>query len=83
MSVDQETRGSISTPDRVETRLGSLEFTDGAPSPQTLEKLYVHLGFLHGVNAYLNAFPAASTAALRQGFQSLGAEDDSIWASST
>jgi len=35
------------------------------------------------VNAYLNAFPAASTAALRQGFQSLGAEDNSIWASST
>lgn len=78
MSVDQETRGSISTPDRVETRLGSLEFTDGAPSPQTLEKLYDHLGFLHGVNAYLNAFPAASTAALRKGFQSLGAEDNSI-----
>ena len=83
MSVDQETRGSISTPDRVEPRLGSLEFTDGAPSPQTLEKLYDHLDFLHGVNAYLNAFPAASTAALRQGFQSLGAEDNSIWASST
>jgi hypothetical protein len=78
MSVDQETLSSISTPSRVETRLGTLEFTDGAPSSKTLEKVYDHLDLLHGVNVYLNAFAGASTAALRQGFISAGAEDNSV-----
>jgi uncharacterized membrane protein HdeD (DUF308 family) len=55
-----------------------LEFTDGAPSGQTLEKLYDHLDFLHGVNVYLDAFATVSTAALRQGFHSVGAEDNSV-----
>jgi hypothetical protein len=43
MSVDQETPGSLSTPDRVETRKGTLELTDGAPSPQTLAKVMTTL----------------------------------------
>jgi len=30
--VTNETLASISTPDRVESRLGTLEFDDGAPS---------------------------------------------------
>jgi hypothetical protein len=32
-----------------------LEFTDGAPSPQTLAKVYDHLDFPNGVNVYLTA----------------------------
>jgi hypothetical protein len=39
MGIDQ-TLASISTPDRVGTSLGTLEFTEGAPSGQTLEKLH-------------------------------------------
>ena len=31
---------SISTPDKVESRLGTLEFDDGAPSAATAEMLY-------------------------------------------
>jgi len=34
--VTAETLASISTPDRVETRLGALEFTDGAPADASL-----------------------------------------------
>ena len=83
MSVDQETRGSISTPDRVETRLGSLEFTDGAPSPQTMEKLLRPPRLPPRGERLPERLPGRPTAALRQGFQSLGAEDNSIWASST
>ena len=33
--VSEETLTSLSTPDRVETRLGTLEFRDGAPSAET------------------------------------------------
>lgn len=76
--IPKEVLDSISTPDRVETRLGTLEFLDGAPSQATVDTLYDHLDFLHGVNAFLNAFPGASLYAMRQGFISAGAQDNSI-----
>ena len=63
-----EVLASLSTPDRVESRIGTLEFTDGAPTAKTVETLYDHLDFVHGLNAFLTAFPAASTQAMRQGF---------------
>ena len=47
--VPAETSGSISTPDRVESRLGTLEFRDGAPTRATADLLYDHLDFVHGV----------------------------------
>ena len=69
---------SISTPDRVESRLGTLEFDDGAPSDATAALLYDHLDFMNGVQAFLGALPGASLAAMRRGFQSAGAEDNSF-----
>lgn len=76
--VSAETLGSISTPDRVESRLGTLEFRDGAPTRATADLLYDHLDFVHGVEAFINAFPGASLAAIRQGFLSIGVEDNSV-----
>ena len=60
------------------TRFGLLEFRDGAPSITTVETLYENLDFLHGVNVFVNAFQGASTYALRQGFRSVGVEDNSV-----
>ena len=68
----------LSTPDRVESRLGGLEFTDGAPSAKTVETLYDHLDYVHALNAFLTAFPAASTWAIREGFLGIGVEDNSV-----
>ena len=76
--VSADTLASISTPDRVESRLGTLEFTDGAPTPATAALLYDHLDFVHGVDAFDRAFPGASLAAMRRGFQSIGVEDNSV-----
>jgi hypothetical protein len=76
--VSAETLRSISTPDRVESRLGTLEFHDGAPSKATAERLYDHLDFVHGVEAFINAFPGASVAAIRQGFLDIGVQDNSV-----
>ena len=76
--VSAETLRSISTPDRVESRLGTLEFRDGAPTKATAELLYDHLDFVHGMEAFINAFPGASVAAIRQGFLSIGVEDNSV-----
>ena len=68
----------ISTPDKLQTRLGPLEFKDGAPSKETVEKVYDHLDFMHASEAFLNAFRGASLVAGRKGFISAGAEDNSI-----
>ena len=68
----KEVLARISTPDRVESRLGGLEFTDGAPSAKTVETLYDHLDYVHALNGFLTAFPAASTWAIREGFLGIG-----------
>ena len=72
MSAAANTPESITTPDRMESRLGTLEFEDGAPSPATAELLYDHLDFIHGVQAFINAYPGASLAAMHEGFLSIG-----------
>jgi hypothetical protein len=69
---------SLSTPGKVDSRIGPLEFTDGAPARKSVDALYDHLDFLHGVNAFLTAFPAASTYAIRQGFQEIGVQDNQV-----
>jgi hypothetical protein len=67
---------SISTPDRVETRIGTLEFKDGAPTVETAEKVRDTLDFTRALNVYNNSFRGASAYALGKGFQSIGAEDN-------
>jgi hypothetical protein len=76
--VTPEALTAISTPDRVESRLGTLEFDDGAPSEATATLLYDHLDFVHGVEAFIGAFSGASLEAIHQGFLSIGVEDNSV-----
>jgi hypothetical protein len=78
MGATGNTPASITPPDRVESRLGTLEFNDGAPSPATAELLYDHLDFIQGVQAFINAFPGASLAAMHDGFLSIGVQDNEI-----
>jgi hypothetical protein len=56
MTVSAETLRSISTPERVDSRLGTLDFVDGFPSRGTSELVYDHLDFVHAVNVFLNGF---------------------------
>src|SRR5262245_56638050 len=51
---------AITTPERVDSRLGSLEFKDGAPSQATLEKVYDHLDFTHTFEAFVNTMLGVS-----------------------
>jgi hypothetical protein len=55
--VTEEALQSVSTPDRVESRLGTLEFDDGAPSAETAALVYDNLDFQNGVQAFLGAIP--------------------------
>jgi len=71
--LSQEALGSISTPNEVETSIGTLEFFDGIPTEETAERLYDNLDFLRSVETFLNGIPATSMEALRRGHESLGA----------
>lgn len=64
----------ILTPDRVETRIGTLEFSDGLPTQATADLLYDHLDFLRGVEVFLNCVPAASLEAMRIAMTEIGIE---------
>jgi hypothetical protein len=66
------------TPDRVETRIGPLQFKDGAPSKETAAKVYDTLDFTRGLDAFLNSYGGASAYAIRQGLLSIGAEDNTV-----
>ena len=65
--VSGQTLNSISTPDRLETSLGTLEFRDGAPSKETITKVYDNLDLMHGIEAFVNAYQGASTTAFLMG----------------
>ena len=66
------------TPDKVETHIGPLHFKDGAPTVETAEKVRDTLDFTRALNVYNNSFRGASAYAIGKGFQSIGAEDNSI-----
>ena len=78
MSISSDMLRSISAPEQLETRLGTLEFVDGVPTDEAAEKVYDHLDFVHALNVYLDGFAAASTYAVRKGFHDVGVEDNSI-----
>lgn len=62
----------VTTPDRVETPLGVLEFDDGVPTPDTTRRLFDHLDFVRGMEAFLNCIPAASLEGVRRGMADMG-----------
>lgn len=72
MSEESVIPAKIQTPDRVETRLGTLEFSDGFPTDHTARRLFDHLDFLRAVEVFLQCVPAASLEAMRSGMTGLG-----------
>ena len=76
MKMTTQIPPEITTPDAVETRLGTLHFFDGFPDEATIEKIYDNLDFQRGVQAFLTAMPGASLYAVRGGFRSVGATDN-------
>jgi hypothetical protein len=67
---------AISTPDKIDSRLGPLEFKDGAPSAATVEKIYDNLDFTHAFDAFMNTMRGVSIAAVRKGLLSIGVKDN-------
>jgi hypothetical protein len=78
MKMTTEIPEGITTPDVVETRIGTLKFFDGFPDDATTDKVYEHLLFTRGIDAFLTAMPGASAEALRQGWVGQGADNHTV-----
>ena len=74
---------AITTPDKVDSRLGTLEFKDGAPSKETIAKVYDNLDFTHAFEAFVNTFQGVNAAAGHQGLLDIGVKDNEILVFST
>ena len=74
---------SITTPDKVESRIGTLRFKDGYPIGDTAAKIRDELDYLHGVEAFMNSIHGVSLYALRKGFADVGIKDGDFIFTST
>jgi len=77
-AVTTNTPPHIATPDSIESSLGTLEFKDGAPSNETVNKVYDYLDLMHAVEAYVNGYQGVSTYAIWKGFNDAGIPDNSV-----
>jgi len=81
-SVDAQTSAPIPpaliTPPEVQSRIGKLEFKDGAPTQATLDKIYDNLLYTHAINTFLNTMQGVNATAIRKGFDDVGVKDNEI-----
>src|SRR6187551_580091 len=69
---------SVTTPDKVETRIGTLDFKDGAPSKETLDKVYDNLDFTYAYRAFMDNLRGVSIHALRKGMMDMGMKANDV-----
>lgn len=63
---------NITTPDKVQTPIGTLEFFDGVPIGETTEKVYDYVDRARAVDVFINMTPAVSVYHIRQGQRAFG-----------
>jgi hypothetical protein len=62
----------ITTPESVETRIGTLKFKNGAPDTATSALVYDNLDHMRGAQAFLRGMSATSVRAMCNGMDSAG-----------
>jgi hypothetical protein len=72
MKMTSEIPPGIATPDKVQTRIGTLTSFDGVPDEKTTQLAYDNLDFQRAVQAYLNSIQIASMSAMRKGILEFG-----------
>jgi hypothetical protein len=72
---------NVLIPDKVNTRLGTLEFFDGVPTAETAAKVWDQLDFQRAVECMILTTPAASLSGFRRALRELGPDNESamIW----
>jgi hypothetical protein len=72
--VSSETLKSVSIPDKVSTSIGELSFFDGAPTSNTVEKVYENLDRSRALGVYLDNVGAVSIYSVLKGLAEQGAD---------
>ena len=72
MKMTTDIPAAITTPDKVETRLGTLKFFDGLPDKETTQKLYDNLDFQRGLAVVLNTHADGRTLCDTRGLRGYG-----------
>ncbi|MCU0853446.1 MAG: DUF1254 domain-containing protein [Rhodobacteraceae bacterium] len=62
----------ITTPDTVDTKIGTLTFRNGTPDAATSGLVYNNLDHMRGVQAFLRGMSATSVRAMCNGMESIG-----------
>lgn len=76
MKMTTDIPGGISSPNIIESeQLGTLEFFDGVPQPETEEKVYDYIDLVNAIDAYTNGIHIASMEAIKNGILSFGPEN--------
>src|SRR5271167_3167154 len=78
MKMTTDIPASITSPDQVDTRIGTLKFFDGFPDKATIEKVYDNLDFQRGLQAYLTALPAVSIEGFRKSYTAIGPVNQTV-----
>ena len=68
----------ITTPDKVDSRIGQLDFKDGAPSKPTLDKVYDNLDFTYAFRAFVDTMQGVNIKAIHKGLLSVGVKDNEV-----
>jgi hypothetical protein len=78
MKMTTDIPADITTPNSVETRLGTLKFTDGFPDDKTTQVLYDNLDFMRGVQAFLVGLSGASVQGFLPAAKKFGGVDGNV-----
>jgi hypothetical protein len=78
MKMTTEVPPGVATPERLETRLGTLRLVDGVPDEATARMIYDNLDFQRAVQAYLNSLQIASLQAMRSAYLEFGPANTTV-----
>jgi hypothetical protein len=78
MKMTTDIPEEITTPDSVDTRIGTLKFFDGFPDDKTTQLVYDNLDFQRGVQAFLRGIPGASIQAFLPAAKKFGGVDGNV-----
>lgn len=79
MAMSTKIPEGIESPNTIESgNLGTLNFYDGVPLPETAEKVYDYLDLVNAVDAYTKGIHIASMEAMKQGILSQGPANETV-----
>jgi len=72
MKMTTEVPDGVATPDKLDTRLGTLTSFDGVPDEATTQIVYDNLDFQRATQAFLSSIQIASMYAMEEGMREFG-----------